>query len=982
MKEGKNFQESKELLNKKRVRQDSIDTVKYDDVTPVVSDSDTMSINDNKRSRSSTPDRDILKKEQKKGKLINILKYNIKTSSNETTFNTSNNITKNKENDKKDNQINNIENKVTEENVETQNEDDNTVTLFNKYDDVTKLNDIQLKIQNDTNLTVEEKNNELVIILLHKIKSSIPQLRKPALKLLIDKAKEFGPSIIFNQLLLLFSSPIDPRERHELVKTMDKLFLKLNYLVRPFVNRILNQISPMLLDEYYYTRVEGKEIISNLAKAAGLPTMLSSIKENIENEDEHIRTLTSKSLAVVTSALGVLPLIPFIKAICNSKKSWAARLLGIKTIQQIAILQGNSILPYLSIFTEITEQCITDENNKVRTYSALAIASLAESAYPFGIDSFTGIVKHLLDGISNSRSKTLAAFIKAMGFIIPLMDNIRAGKYITLCMPILKREFSSNDEEIKRVVMSVLKQCCKSPGVDAKYIREEVLYEFISSFFDRRTATDKRNYKLCTNTTIELSNKVGTGDIIRYIIDKLQDEGLLLRKMTVDVIYEITKRNGLEDLDSKLEEPLVDGLLLNFQAYDNEEQGNKIIICIAEVLKGLKYKAKKYIQQVIGIIKWRFNNKSARIRMYAIDLISSIASIVSDCGFDSQLLDLYKTLNEYIGEEYPEVLGSVIHALKVSIENIKQDRLDPPLKELLPKISPILKNQHVKVQENILKLIGKIAEDGPENASAKEWMRICFDLIEILKSNKKLIRRNAIITFGFIAKAIGPQDVLLSLLNNLKVQERQYRVCSTIAIAVISETCGPFTVIPALLNEYRFNELNVQNGVLKSISFLFENIGEMSKDYIYSVITLIEHALTERDPVHRQFACNAIKHIAIGVYGHNCEDALIHLLNFIWPNIFEDTPHLITSIYEAIDGLRIGLGVGVILPYIIQGLFHPAKRIRTVYWKIYNILYVGNCEGVASYCSKYTNKSEYITDNMIRKEDSEVKVFNEMDLFI
>lgn len=29
-------------------------------------------------------------------------------------------------------------------------------------------------------------------------------------------------------------------------------------------------------------------------------------------------------------------------------------------------------------------------------------------------------------------------------------------------------------------------------------------------------------------------------------------------------------------------------------------------------------------------------------------------------------------------------------------------------------------------------------------------------------------------------------------------------------------------------------ELNVQNGVLKALSFLFEYIGEMGKDYIYS----------------------------------------------------------------------------------------------------------------------------------------------------
>ena len=45
--------------------------------------------------------------------------------------------------------------------------------------------------------------------------------------------------------------------------------------------------------------------------------------------------------------------------------------------------------------------------------------------------------------------------------------------------------------------------------------------------------------------------------------------------------------------------------------------------------------------------------------------------------------------------------------------------------------------------------------------------------------------------------------MLVTLLNNLKVQERQNRVCTTVAIAIVAETCSPFTVLPALMNEYK-----------------------------------------------------------------------------------------------------------------------------------------------------------------------------------
>ena len=94
--------------------------------------------------------------------------------------------------------------------------------------------------------------------------------------------------------------------------------------------------------------------------------------------------------------------------------------------------------------------------------------------------------------------------------------------------------------------------------------------------------------------------------------------------------------------------------------------------------------------------------------------------------------------------------------------------------------------------------------------------------------------------------AYSPHDVLATLLNNLKVQERQNRVCTTVAIAIVAETCSPFTVLPGLMNEYRVPELNVQNGVLKSLCFMFEYIGEMSKDYIYAVSPLLEDALMDR----------------------------------------------------------------------------------------------------------------------------------------
>lgn len=73
-----------------------------------------------------------------------------------------------------------------------------------------------------------------------------------------------------------------------------------------------------------------------------------------------------------------------------------------------------------------------------------------------------------------------------------------------------------------------------------------------------------------------------------------------------------------------------------------------------------------------------------------------------------------------------------------------------------------------------------------------------------------------------------------------------------------------------------------------------------------------------RDLVHRQTACAAIKHMALGVSGFGCEDALTHLINYVWPNIFETSPHVINAVMESIEGMRVALGPSRVLHYCLQ----------------------------------------------------------------
>jgi len=89
----------------------------------------------------------------------------------------------------------------------------------------------------------------------------------------------------------------------------------------------------------------------------------------------------------------------------------------------------------------------------VRTITALAIAALAEAAHPYGIESFDSVLKPLWKGIKTHRGKGLAAFLKAIGYVIPLMDAEYANYYTREVMLVLIREFASPDEEMKKIVL-------------------------------------------------------------------------------------------------------------------------------------------------------------------------------------------------------------------------------------------------------------------------------------------------------------------------------------------------------------------------------------------------------------------------------------------------------------------------------------------------------------------------------------------------
>ena len=555
-----------------------------------------------------------------------------------------------------------------------------------------------LKEEDETELSIDEMKERKIMRLLLKIKNGTPPVRKTALRQITDKAREFGAGPLLDKILpLLMERTLEDQERHLLVKVIDRVLYKLDDLVRPYVHRILVVIEPLLIDEDYYARVEGREIISNLSKAAGLAHMISTMRPDIDHADEYVRNTTARAFSVVASALGIPSLLPFLKAVCRSKKSWQARHTGVRIIQQIAIMMGCAVLPHLRNLVDCIAHGLSDEQQKVKTMTALAIAALAEAAAPYGIESFDNVLKPLWTGIRVHRGKSLAAFLKAIGFILPLMDPEYVSYYIKEVTIILIREFQTSDEEMKKIVLKVVQQCAATEGVTPQYIKQDILPDFFKSFWVRRMALDRRNYRQVVDTTVELAQKSGVAEIVGRIVNDLKDEAEPYRKMVMETITKVVSSLGASDINERLEIQLVDGIIYSFQEQTTEDQVmldgfGTVVNALGEFFMlplvypqltiGLGIRVKPYLTQIVSTILWRLNNKSAKVRQQAADLTSRLAVVIKQCGEDQLLNKLGLVLFEQLGEEYPDTLGSIIAAEGAIANVVGMTQMNPPVKDL------------------------------------------------------------------------------------------------------------------------------------------------------------------------------------------------------------------------------------------------------------------------------------------------------------
>ncbi|KAL6946814.1 hypothetical protein ACO0QE_001663 [Hanseniaspora vineae] len=816
-----------------------------------------------------------------------------------------------------------------------------------------------LSYKKKSECTEEEQKQRTVLKLLLRIKNGIPQNRKNAMKELVDKSVKLGVSSIMDKIFpILLDKALTEQERYFLVKFLDRLIFRMHSEIRPYLHKLFIVVSPLLLDEDETTRNLGYEVIASICKAVGPALIITTTRKDIASETKDVREVTARIIAISAKTIGPEHFIPFLNAMCHSTKKWENRHTGVRAVHNIILTMGISAAPYMNYFLQCLDGLLEDSNTGVRMLTANAIEALATACNPYGASLYEAFVlDSLTEGIRKHNGKLLAAFLKALSSIIPIMNQEYTAYYGNYIMPIIKREMSSPDQVVVKAVLLSLQKCLNAQGLlTVEKCKNEICPLFFKKFWTRRVALDLPLNKIVTYTTALLAKKVGLQFTMSELIYHLKDSSEPARLMTVYAIDKIFKEaNDIEALSGAVESQLIDGLLIAFQ--DQKTDTVLFVRCFGTVASRLGARMAKYLPPIISTILNRLKNKTPLLRQLASDLCQKMVPECRKCGETEMLKKLNVVFYESLGEPYPEVLGSVLGCLDAIIFNTENlEDLQPPITQILPTLTPILRNVNPQVNQNILKLVDQIARRSADLIPPKEWMRVCNELLDMLKSPIKQVRIQANETFGNIAKSIGPQEILLSLLNNLKVQERQLRLCSSVAMAIVARNCGTYTVLPALMNEYKTPDIHVQNGVLKALAFLFEYIGPLSSDYVYLLAPLLQDALTDRDLVHRQTAATILKNIALSCKGAGNEDFFIHLLNLVIPNIFETSPHAVSRITNALDALRVALGPGIFMQYIWAGLFHPSRKVRKAYWIMYNSAYIQQADELVPFYPNFNDQ--------------------------
>ncbi|EPR80091.1 HSH155 U2 snRNP spliceosome subunit, partial [Spraguea lophii 42_110] len=460
----------------------------------------------------------------------------------------------------------------------------------------------------------------------------------------------------------------------------------------------------------------------------------------------------------------------------------------------------------------------------------------------------TNVDKTLESGFFSILDKIILKTAKDNQFLMKILSKKRIlnKKWIMVALDFDKCIILENEEGFYRLISRNIKNFNIE---DVNVVKERIL-EYIR---------DKELFNLGLRLLILINNHLSDEDfkiILLYLKNHIEDDKTIA---LLPKTLKFLKRNDILDIVQML-----------IQLFENKE---KITISLKILSKIIIYLDEDDLHHFTTILYEEISSQNKNITRYHLKpfltlfnhIIISISDnkeskkdfpFISTVNIDKDNENKYKQSqmieinnNEIFYNEENPIFNSVISSLPFTME------------EFIYTLNPLLKNQDERLTIIVLQILD-ILLNLKINIKNREFIRIAYEAVDNLSSRNKYVQECSIRVIGKISEKVGYYQILNILLDSLRLPDRIHRNNAALAISVLCQYHNIEYIIPFILTEYSVPDLNIQHGILKSLSFIVKNI---NYEYINYILYICVDSLKEKDIVHRQMGMDIIKNILIRI---------------------------------------------------------------------------------------------------------------------
>ncbi|EPY32674.1 splicing factor 3B subunit 1 [Strigomonas culicis] len=439
---------------------------------------------------------------------------------------------------------------------------------------------------------------------LFKVKNGDTMQRRSGTRFLLDKVRVFGSGTIVQRIAHIWNGcALSVHEKHYFVDFIKLLIMTMGRESRDCVAELVHMMMGLLRQSNNLAYDDGKQVVTLLARVVGFQPIYDAVKSELTHDESSQRRIGAIVIAVAGHATSTAELIAALEDMSQSRHVYA-RQSAARAIGELADLMGHAVVGVLVELVPMLERFIQDDR-RVRRDVARAVSRIAENATPYGIEELQPLVDPISEECKRGIGSTAAPFLHAFGTLVPLMSPYDAQEHTAAMMPTLVTQFSTPEDEFRRVMLVVVRKCVMAAGVSAAFIRDVMLDPFMRGFWGvRRVAADRRTAAILVTTTTVLAKKLGGVDVLSRIVPDMKDEDEHYQHMVLDAVRRVVIVAGLEAAPDSLVIALLDG---GIAAVRQDESGQNrtasdALITICNILGS---RLKPYLKQVFDLINRR-----------------------------------------------------------------------------------------------------------------------------------------------------------------------------------------------------------------------------------------------------------------------------------------------------------------------------------------------------------------------------------------